>query len=1236
MKRKILAQKFLAFALTASVVAGMSPTSAFAVTGSQVAADGTYTSTAHVTRNENAEEDEWEEYDVDVSLTVKDGKITDIVTTPGNGYTSDDAKYVRWSTTDTKHGGINTKIVGKDATSDSINSWDTVSGATCTSKAIKDAAIAAISKADEKKDEVAVDTTALESAIKSAEALTESDYTAATWSKVSEALKAAKSALTAKESQTAVDSAATALNDAVKGLVKEEKYVYCYAGLTWSEYWAAEGVQAAGSTASSDEVDSHGEYDKGAFDTVTRATTNHGLHRGSFQCNAILETEEGTSLNLSYWKTVKGDDGKDITVAVMTDGSEYNYSKGVLTKGDTTLNLKDYKVTGLKFVPVKVKAEDYEAFKAKYTVYENGSELKGGYGENNLQVIDEVANVTADTNGLKTATKNTDGSFSFSARATGTDSGVKNTSLKTADVTGTVKPANGSYGEFLRVDFNGNYGDLGANMQAVKWTYYGNDSTRTKALATYGTKFASDNWMHKANGIQLGLTDSLRCSLPDGYDGTGYWSLTIYALGYEDYTYNFEATDANIVKPQVPADEASKKALSDKVAEAEKLDKDLYTEKTWTDMQTELGEAKDALADENLTQSVAEESLQHLTAAIESLKSQYVLMNIPYDEFYKADVTNDVKVDAFTSATKTKTRSGSLAAGSYHTDATGDAINGVTFPVKVTDDFYKDNKYTQVTDESSVDITVTNRGQTTTTTYKGKDALFESGDYSYYVLSEIPSYWKAATINADGSYSFGKTNGVVKTISEGVKAEFTTDSKYGDYQLNLDGLKDQMGYGDNDTAAVYGVIVSTKEGNDYGMRHIENIWRVEELAWSTGFTTQVHGCPTSSAHYESMMGKTINKVTYYTDKGIFTVAVGGKDGIYVPVKTNTSAAVEDAKVTAGQTELTVSLPEDFDAEYTFTDAKGNVINGFEVSEETAATAGVSALAANTVQKKLVITYPATLENTEYTLTITDKSLVYAPVSTTFELIADAIPAAYNDDADAPKLVKTEDATAEQFADYIKKITSVNVNGKDYAASGRGAVIIIKEDGTIDTTAAAFADGNNFEITVNATGYKAYTFTYVKPVVIDTADLESAIAKAETLKEADYTAESWKTFSDMLANAKSVLEKKDDQTKIDTATESLNKAIANLKKKDTSSNPSGGQQGSNIGNGSQSTGNGNGTVSNGNNKTNTKANTNTAKNTTVKKAIKTGDTNPLWSMTVVAFAAICLIAAGLFRRKSVRK
>ena len=35
----------------------------------------------------------------------------------------------------------------------------------------------------------------------------------------------------------------------------------------------------------------------------------------------------------------------------------------------------------------------------------------------------------------------------------------------------------------------------------------------------------------------------------------------------------------------------------------------------------------------------------------------YVLMNIPYADFYKAELNNTVKVDATTSATKTKTRS---------------------------------------------------------------------------------------------------------------------------------------------------------------------------------------------------------------------------------------------------------------------------------------------------------------------------------------------------------------------------------------------------------------------------------------------------------------------------------------------------------------------------------------------------------------------------------------------------
>ena len=1160
MKRKILAQKFLAFALTASVTATMFPTSAFAVTGSQVAADGTYSSTAHVTRTEEDTDDEWNEYDVNVTLTVKDGKFSDIAVSPENGYDSGNDSYFNKAYSKTK--GIKTKLEGQAATEETISSWDTVSGATRTSSAVKEAA-----------------------------------------------LKAIQSASAKEESKPA-----------------EEKYVYCYAGLTWAEYWAAEGVQAAGSTAASSDKDSHNESDKGAFDTVTRATTNHGLHRGSFQCNAIIELNDGTKYNLSYWK--------DKNTFVTTDGKEVTFA-------DIKANIKDYKVTGLKFVPVKVKESDYEAFKAKYTVYENGSDLKGGFGEGNLKTIDEIADVTENTNGLKTVTKNADGSFSFSARATGTDSGVKDTSLKKADVTGTVKDASGSYGEFLRVDFNGSYGDLGANMQAVKWTYYGNDSTRTKALATYGTKFASDNWMHKSMGIQLGLTDSLRCSLPSGYDGTGYWSVTIYALGYEDYTYNFEATAANIVTPQVPADETSKKALSDKVSEADKLNKELYTDKTWSNMQTELKEAKDALAKTDLMQSEAEEALSHLTDAVNNLKSQYVLMNIPYDEFYKADLNNNsVAVDATTSATKQKTRN-TLATGSYHADAEGEHINGVTFPVKVSDDFYDNNKdYTQITDDSKVDITTNMKGKVSTTTYEGKKALFESADYSYYVLSEVPSYYKTATVSTDKKLSFGAVNGAKTQIaSDKVTTKFKTKTKYGDYQLNLDGIKDAMGFEDDDV--VYGVIVSTDDNTDYAMRHVENIWRTEELAWSVGIVTDVHGCPLSSEHYKSMVGRTIKNVTYYTSKGIFTLPVD-----YKVLEHAKDAAVEaeNAAVSAGQTNLDVALPDDFNATYAVTDAKGNEVKGFKVTEENLASAVSTYAASYTQTNKLVITYPKDAENTEYTLTVSDKNNKYAPITTTFELYAEAVSAAYNNDATAPKLVVADGATAAQFADFIGKIKSVNVNGKDYPATGKGAVKLIKEDGTIDTTQAPFAEGSSFEIKVSATGYKdELSFTYEKPAVIETKALESVIEKADTLKEADYTADSWKTFSQVLSSAKAVLEQKDDQTKVDNAVESLNKAIEGLKKKEVVNPGTPGTGTGSTGAISGAAGSSNGagtntTVATGNKSNSTTTNTtgSAAKKATVKKASKTGDTNPLMGMLALAFASISLVGAALFAKKPNRK
>ena len=454
-----------------------------------------------------------------------------------------------------------------------------------------------------KPSEEEADTSALAKAFAEAKALDENDYTVDSWADLQVEVKETEDLLQKDGlTQAEVDEQLGHLTSAIAALVKET-YSYVYAGMTWAEYWKNEGVYEAGSTESSSVLDSHGEYDKGAFDAVTRATTNHGLHRGNYQCDVMLYYKDGSKYEMGYWK--------DRTTIVLADGTELAF--------DGT-QLDHYEIVGLKYVPVRVRTSDLEALKAKYHVVENGGSLAGGYGEGNLNSYTATAEVTANTNGLKTAVKNADGSFSFSKRVTGTDTGLKDVTelAKATDIITTVKEASGSYGEFLRVDITGDgYGALGAKMYATTWTYYGNDSTRTKALRTYGTKFAADNWMHKANGIQLGLTDSVRCQLPADTDGTGYWTVTVYAMGYEDTVLNIEVTDANIVKPS--DEEADTTELAKVLAQAKALKESDYTATSWADLQVEVKETEDLLQKDGLTQAEVDEQVGHLTNAIAAL-----------------------------------------------------------------------------------------------------------------------------------------------------------------------------------------------------------------------------------------------------------------------------------------------------------------------------------------------------------------------------------------------------------------------------------------------------------------------------------------------------------------------------------------------------------------------------------------------------------------------------------------
>ena len=546
-----------------------------------------------------------------------------------------------------------------------------------------------------------------------------------------------------------VELTSSGFND-VTGTVTQDsgEYKYVYAGLTWEQYWASEGVYEATNTSASEDKDRRGESDMGGFDAVTRATANHGLHRGSFQTMATVYDANGKTYALAGWK--------DKTTMILTDGSTVSCSKGKINGIDVT----EYKVTGLKYIPVKVKTADYDAFKKAFKVVENGEKLFGGYAENNLSAYEETAEVNANTNGLKTATKDGD-TFTFSARANGTTSGLKGEALKTADgITTKMNPGSGTYGEFLRVDLTGNYGGLGGAMQAVKWTYYGDDDTYSNALQSYGTKFAADNWMHKFNGIQLGLTDSVRCKLPADTDGTGYWEVTVYGLGYSDYTFRFQATDENIAKPAGDADSTPLKNI---IAEAKALKEADYTPDSWDTLVNELEECEDMLANiANQTQYGIEEQIGHLREAIDSLvKAEFKLNQTSATLYSGAAVT----LSATTNLTGDITWKSSDAKVAT-VDAKGNvkAVNAGTATItatlgKVSATFTVTVKNPLITAKADSSVIYT-KSKTTTKINVVKDGVTGNATFR-------SSNTKVATVSANGTVKAKKAGKVNITVQVG-------------------------------------------------------------------------------------------------------------------------------------------------------------------------------------------------------------------------------------------------------------------------------------------------------------------------------------------------------------------------------------------------------------------------------------------------------------------------------------
>lgn len=423
-----------------------------------------------------------------------------------------------------------------------------------------------------------------------------------------------------------------------------------------------------------------------------------------------------------------------------------------------------------------------------------------------------------------------------------------------------------------------------------------------------------------------------------------------------------------------------------------------------------------------LCTSLALASLSSLTVASTVVSADdeliYGTMNIPYADFYANEGVSS-EVDAVSSATTDKWHNENLTAGTYNKandDGTG-IILGVTYNVALTQE---------------------------TLNALGSD------NYGFTRSTETPLAYKMVTVT-DGNVDFSSVIGDTSPVA-GATASLSSSTPWGDYVIDVSAINNNQGT--SDIGRIYGALLTTNNGDVYAMRHLQNIWR-DELAWSSGFkTTEPHGSTLDYEDYVSLMGQTIDKVTYITETGYHIIDTD----LYVPIKFNGTMAVENANVNAGFTTFTLTnLPADYKEEFSVENL--NVEVGNDTINFNNAKPG------------------------SYTLKLTDKKGVYDSLSANFVLSTDETPVKAN----GKGIVVADGYTADDFANYIRNIATVTVDGNSYSASGRGAVSIIGEDGTVQFDAVARSrDGetpifdsekNEFEIVISSTGYENdVTFT----------------------------------------------------------------------------------------------------------------------------------------------------------------
>ena len=139
----------------------------------------------------------------------------------------------------------------------------------------------------------------------------------------------------------------------------------------------------------------------------------------------------------------------------------------------------------------------------------------------------------------------------------------------------------------------------------------------------------------------------------------------------------------------------------------------------------------------------------------------------------------------------------------------------------------------------------------------GVDNASEIDAVTSATRNKTPAYYITAWYNLLSSkWEFGKVHATETTV-EGTTVELNTNGHHATYEMKISGF--DLDYKTN---KVYGVVLTTADGSEYGLHHVTNIWHGTKLGFNA-----------DDPYFASIIGKTITQITFYAADGVYVLPV---------------------------------------------------------------------------------------------------------------------------------------------------------------------------------------------------------------------------------------------------------------------------------------------------------------------------------------------------------------------------